>query len=286
MASVAGFRKDVSRHDEAFDSYDSIACEVNRNEMTGTRASQKLFDDDYLNEKLIRSDAKMFRDEFKSASIFTSSIGNSSIEIELPLHGRCGTINEREQSMGSDTNLRATRNLDKNPDVVNRDAMETTEVATEKMGLFKRFHHTYKQYGKVLVAVHCATSTVWAGIFYYAAMSGVDIEPALRWIGASETIVHFYTMPGVGSAAVAYLFYKLATPLRYPVTIACTHWAVKLLRERGYMPPVARENSIRSLVSEGRSSARARMERYQDRMEGFTEEMSERKVMKGQPKRF
>jgi hypothetical protein len=246
--------------------------------MTGTLASQKLFDDDYLNEKLIRSDVGIFHKEFQSASIFKNSIANSSIDIDLPLHSRFGgTNNEREQSMGSDKNTEAKRNLDGT-----QEASELTEVPAEKMGLFKRFHYTYKQYGKVLVAVHCATSTVWAGVFYYAAMSGVDVEPALRWIGASETIVHFYTMPGVGNAAVAYLFYKLATPLRYPVTIAGTHWAVKLLRKWGYMPPVARENSIRSLVSEGRSSARARMERYQDRMEGFREEISERKVVKGQ----
>ena len=39
----------------------------------------------------------------------------------------------------------------------------------ERMGLFKRFHHTYKQYGKVLVVVHCATSTVWAAVLYYVA---------------------------------------------------------------------------------------------------------------------
>ena len=45
-----------------------------------------------------------------------------------------------------------------------------TEVAPERMGLFKRFHHTYKQYGKVLVVVHCITSSVWTAIFYYAAM--------------------------------------------------------------------------------------------------------------------
>lgn len=40
----------------------------------------------------------------------------------------------------------------------------------KSIGLFQRFKRTFKQYGKVMVPLHIATSTVWFGSFYYAAM--------------------------------------------------------------------------------------------------------------------
>ena len=45
----------------------------------------------------------------------------------------------------------------------------------EKVGIFKRFKNAYKEHGKVLVAVHLVTSTVWMSVFYYAAARFVYI---------------------------------------------------------------------------------------------------------------
>lgn len=72
--------------------------------------------------------------------------------------------------------------------------------------------------------------------------------PLLKWIGASERIIAPFTKPGVGHAAVTYLLYKLATPLRYTVTIGGTHLSVKYLRRWGYLPPIASTDTIRSMV--------------------------------------
>ena len=38
-----------------------------------------------------------------------------------------------------------------------------------KMTILQRFKSTYKKHGKTLLAVHCATSVVWFGCFYYVA---------------------------------------------------------------------------------------------------------------------
>ena len=38
------------------------------------------------------------------------------------------------------------------------------------VGLYQRFKRTFQQYGKVMIPVHIATSSVWVGVFYYAAM--------------------------------------------------------------------------------------------------------------------
>lgn len=77
---------------------------------------------------------------------------------------------------------------------------------------------------------------------------GVDVIPLLKSIGASERIIAPFTKPGVGHAAVTYLLYKLATPLRYTVTIGGTHLSVKYLRRWGYLPPIASTDTIRSMV--------------------------------------
>jgi hypothetical protein len=55
--------------------------------------------------------------------------------------------------------------------------LEEKKVAAELEGkilesresIFKRFKAAYKEHGKTLLAVHCATSVVWLGSFYYAA---------------------------------------------------------------------------------------------------------------------
>lgn len=43
------------------------------------------------------------------------------------------------------------------------------EEDVKKMGLFKKFKQMYRDYWYVLIPVHVATSTCWAGLFYYVA---------------------------------------------------------------------------------------------------------------------
>ena len=112
--------------------------------------------------------------------------------------------------------------------------------------------------------------------------SGIDVEPALRWLGANEKVIHFYTMPGVGNLAVAYLLYKLATPARYTVTMAGTHQAVRYLRQWGYLPPIPPSESLRSLAREGKTQAKAKYDVYQgefkDKIGDIRDEIKERRT--------
>ena len=39
-----------------------------------------------------------------------------------------------------------------------------------KEGIFKRFKNTYKQHGKICIAVHLFTSSIWTAIFYSAVL--------------------------------------------------------------------------------------------------------------------
>ena len=47
---------------------------------------------------------------------------------------------------------------------------DSKEPAQEQsVSIFQRFKNAYKEYGKVLIGVHCVTSAGWFGMFYYAA---------------------------------------------------------------------------------------------------------------------
>ncbi len=51
---------------------------------------------------------------------------------------------------------------------------ENVTVQEEKsLTIYQRFKQAYKEYGKVLIGVHVATSIVWFGSFYYAAYRSV-----------------------------------------------------------------------------------------------------------------
>lgn len=50
------------------------------------------------------------------------------------------------------------------------DPVEVDPLQDKSIGLVQRFKRTFKQYGKVMIPVHLATSSVWFGTFYYAAM--------------------------------------------------------------------------------------------------------------------
>jgi len=104
----------------------------------------------------------------------------------FPIKRICAVVegsNRTVSSGGYTGSVRASLNLlarqsqrystDKADDKTEADkADDKAEVAKESKppGLLRRFHQTYKEHGKILVCVHLATSTVWAGIFYYAAL--------------------------------------------------------------------------------------------------------------------
>ncbi|ESO01928.1 hypothetical protein HELRODRAFT_124905, partial [Helobdella robusta] len=127
---------------------------------------------------------------------------------------------------------------------------EPVDQKVVKEGIFTRFKNTYKQHGKIFIGVHLVTSAMWTGMFYYAVVSGVDVVAMLDWLGVSQTVIDKLKSPSLGYIAATYLLYKLATPLRYTVTIVGTRWVVKYLQKSGKMPATPEENKISSLLKE------------------------------------
>ncbi|KAJ8267738.1 hypothetical protein COCON_G00129100 [Conger conger] len=115
-------------------------------------------------------------------------------------------------------------------------AGEETQFPPET--ILQRFKRTFKQYGKVMIPVHILTSSMWFGMFYYAAMKGVNLIAFLEMTGFPGKIDLQEHSQG-GYALTAYAMFKIATPARYAVTLGGTSLSVKYLRKKGYMstPP-------------------------------------------------
>ena len=93
---------------------------------------------------------------------------------------------------------------------------------------------------------------------------GVDVVGILQSWGVSETILSPFKKSGLGTLAVAYLLYKLISPIRYIVTIVATQVVVKLLRSRGLMKPVAPEDKVKELLKERTHDMKIKMDEKKD----------------------
>jgi len=109
------------------------------------------------------------------------------------------------------------------------------EKKPEKTGIVKKFKQMFKDYWYVLVPVHVATSIVWYGGFYIMLKSGVDIVGVLEYFGTSQRILDYLSNSEAGYFALAYACYKIATPVRYTVTVGGTSIAIAKLKDTGYL---------------------------------------------------
>ncbi|XP_021348165.1 protein FAM210A-like isoform X2 [Mizuhopecten yessoensis] len=177
----------------------------------------------------------------------------------IPLFGSRGNVNyvqfnhyhnnviSRQFSVRTRQQQKSSEEIQKPPEGEG----QNVEKPAEQLTLIQRFKKTYKEHGKVLVAVHVLTSCVWFGSFYAVVDSGVDIVAMLEWMGFSETITNPFKSSSMGNVALAYLMYKLATPARYTVTIGGTNMAIKHLMNKEKMSKTKKEDKIRSLFKEG-----------------------------------
>ncbi|KAH8245377.1 hypothetical protein KR032_009549 [Drosophila birchii] len=128
------------------------------------------------------------------------------------------------------------------------------------MSLMSKFKHMYKKYWYVLIPVHVVTSLGWFGGFYYLSKSGVDVPALLQYLHLSENIIQKVQSSHMGHYAIAYLCYKVATPLRYALTLGCTTISIKHLVQHGYIKPMPTKDQLIKMYEDKkaiRASAKA-----------------------------
>ena len=80
---------------------------------------------------------------------------------------------------------------------------------------------------------------------------GVDISPFLLKVGVSQHHVETLQNSGASNALMAYALYKIATPVRYTVTLGATEMTIRYLRRRGFIrPPPRKEKTYRQSLKE------------------------------------
>lgn len=141
---------------------------------------------------------------------------------------------------------------------------------SSKLGLFARFKLMYKKYWYVLIPVHCVTSVGWLAGFYYlskrwvyfiillfdcqnVSFSGVDVPSLLQYIHLSENIIEKVKGSELGHLAIAYLCYKVATPVRYAVTLGGTTVSIKYLVKSGHIKPVPTKEQFMKMYEDKKS---------------------------------
>ncbi|KAL7745174.1 hypothetical protein ACLKA6_008226 [Drosophila palustris] len=141
----------------------------------------------------------------------------------------------------------------------------STELFGEaaNMGLFAKFKHMYKQYWYVLIPVHVLTSIGWFGGFYYLSKSGVDVPALLQYLHLSETIIEKVQGSDMGHYAIAYLCYKVATPIRYAVTLGGTTVSIKYLVQWGHIKPMPTKSQLIKMYEDTKAT-RANAKTHKD----------------------
>ncbi|CAK8696699.1 unnamed protein product [Clavelina lepadiformis] len=146
----------------------------------------------------------------------------------------------------------------------------------KSLGMATKLKLLFRQYGIMMIGVHLTTSAVWVAIFYLAVSRGIDILPFLENMGLFDFLerMGFSYMDklkssGASNFLMTYLLYELAKPIRYPVTLFGTIYAVRYLRKIGYFKPPPQSASMTQLVeTQGkllRSRFRKTTVKYRDR---------------------
>ncbi|KAJ8938382.1 hypothetical protein NQ314_011515 [Rhamnusium bicolor] len=124
----------------------------------------------------------------------------------------------------------------------------------KKQSVFQKFKIMYRDYWYVLLPVHIITSTAWFGGFYFMAKSGIDIIAILESWHVNERLINPLKDSSMGYVAVSYALYKIATPVRYTITLGGTTISINYLKKWGYIKPVPSKERIKKLYEEKRDT--------------------------------
>ncbi|XP_012170745.1 protein FAM210A isoform X3 [Bombus affinis] len=117
--------------------------------------------------------------------------------------------------------------------------IKTYEMPYRHKFVFAKMKQMTKDYWHILVPVHLVTSIGWILIFYVTIKNGVDISHLMELMHFSKKYIDKAKDSTVGNWALAYLLYKIFTPLRYTVTIGCTTMAIRQLSKAGLVKPLS-----------------------------------------------
>lgn len=97
------------------------------------------------------------------------------------------------------------------------------------------------------------------------AFSGVDVISLLEQMGFSETLIQPFRSSSLGDFVIAFLLYKLISPIRYAVTLGGTGYIIRWMRKRGKIPPVTQNTKLSTLYRDSREEIRTKRADFKER---------------------
>lgn len=147
---------------------------------------------------------------------------------------------------------------------------DESNIPQQKLSLVQKFKSMMKSYWYVLIPVHIVTSIGWFAGFYYLLKSGVDVVSYLESWNVSEAVIKPLRDSSAGYIAIAYAMYKIATPVRYTVTLGGTTVSINYLKKWGLIKPIPPKEKLKEIYKE-------KKENLKEKRDMFTEEIKIKK---------
>ena len=140
-------------------------------------------------------------------------------------------------------------------------------------GTWAKLKQMVRDYWYVIVPVEVVTSVMWYASIYLSLQSGLDMVAVLEALGASEATVARLPSAEAGYHAIAFILYKVLSPVRHGVSLAISSVVVaRLERTRpGYL------RTSGELAKEGRERGREGMENAKERYDDAKEKFDDKK---------
>ncbi|XP_073942029.1 uncharacterized protein C18orf19 homolog A [Choristoneura fumiferana] len=88
--------------------------------------------------------------------------------------------------------------------------------------------------------------------------NGVDILGMVESLGVSEELIAPLRDSSAGYFALTFALYKIATPLRYAVTVGGTTYAIRKLTAIGWIKPVPSRERLKEMLQEKKDNLQDR----------------------------
>jgi len=157
----------------------------------------------------------------------------------------------------------------------------------KKVGVMARFKQMLKDYWYIIIPVEIGTSVVWYGAIFLSLKSGMDIVHLLESVGVSESTLNKLPIAGgeAGYHALAFVCYKVISPIRHTISIGITAAVVSWLQKTrpGFLTSSsiakdAREkgDDMREMYEEKKAEGKEKMDEFKLRARERREDMKDR----------
>jgi len=105
----------------------------------------------------------------------------------------------------------------------------------------------------------------------------VDIPALLESVNVNEKIVNSMRNSSMGYVAISYGLYKIATPLRYTVTLGGTTISINYLKKWGYIKPMPSKERLKEMYAETREGMKEKRENLMETVHNIQQTVKDTK---------